>query len=72
MSEQGSHGGSSPSETTTPIVLLSSAFHNQRGTCRGGRSLRQGVRQQGSDDWSKELSKYVNDPDLTNADMFGA
>ena len=31
MSEQGSHGGSSPSETTIPIVLLSSAFQHGKG-----------------------------------------
>ena len=31
MSEQGSHGGSSPSETTIPIVLLSSAFQHGQG-----------------------------------------
>ena len=31
MSEQGSHGGSSPSETTTPLILMSSAFNKHQG-----------------------------------------
>ncbi len=41
MSDQGSHGGASQSETTTPLVLLSSRFTESKGnsmhvhhTCR--------------------------------------
>jgi len=32
MSEHGGHGGSTPSETGTPLVFLSSTFHHGHGT----------------------------------------
>jgi len=31
MSDQGSHGGATPSETLTPIVLLSSLYERNQG-----------------------------------------
>ena len=31
MSDHGGHGGSTPSETGTPLVFMSSVFHNGHG-----------------------------------------
>ncbi|CAH1774450.1 unnamed protein product [Owenia fusiformis] len=41
MSEQGSHGGATPAETTTPLIFLSSLFNNGKGQTFSKECVRQ-------------------------------